>query len=104
MKLQNTQIALALLAVCAGVPLTAQAAPAVTIKTPVSGQVLSGTITGASCATDATSSTGVSRVTFWANSWQINNDYSSPFNCNFDTTRLKDGPYTFRISPRLSFR
>jgi hypothetical protein len=93
MQFRKTPIALALVAAA---PLAAIAAPTLTIDTPSSGQTLSGRVSGTSCAVTATATGGVSRVTFWANDWQINNDYSSPYNCDFDTTRLRDGTYTFK--------
>ena len=93
MHFRKTPIAIAALALTGAIPMAAQAAPTVSWTTPQSGAVLSGRVTGSACAV-ATS--GTTRVTFNAGSWQINNDYSSPFNCDLDTTRLKDGSYTLR--------
>src|SRR6185295_4098657 len=33
---------------------------------------------------------------FWADGMQINNDYSSPWNCSFDTKKLKDGTHVLK--------
>lgn len=75
-------------------PLAALAAPTVSWQAPANGAVIAGSLTGSACAVATSSS--ATRVTFWANSWQINNDYSPPFNCNFPTTSLKDGAYTLK--------
>jgi hypothetical protein len=91
---QRTSIAAAVIALLSAA--NAQAAPSVSWQAPHNGQTLSGTLSGSACAAGVSSSVAMSRVTFWANNWQINNDYSSPFNCSFDTTRLKDGAYTLR--------
>src|ERR1700674_3325126 len=86
------------LALSAGLPFAAHAeAPKVTWKGPLSGAVLSGTISGSTCAVDATSSIGMDVVSFWINSYQIQNDYSAPFNCTFDTKTLQDGQYTMWV-------
>ena len=78
-------------ALVVGVPLSAHAAPSVSWSAPKSGATISGTISGSACAASVSSSVSMSRVTFWADGMQINNDYSSPWNCNFDSTKLKDG-------------
>src|SRR5438874_7578099 len=90
MNFRQTPIALAALAVCGAV----QAAPTVSWVTPSDNAALRGTVSGSACA--VTTSTDATRVTFWANNYQINNDYSAPFNCDFDTTRLSDGTYPLR--------
>src|SRR5438067_10947907 len=94
MKLNKTPIAVAVLAACGAMPLAANAAPTVSWTTPSNGAVLRGNVADAACAVQTSSDT--QRVTFWADSWQINNDYSAPFNCNFPTTQLSDGPYKLR--------
>ena len=81
MQFQRTSIAAVVIALFSA---SANAAPTVSWQAPANGAVIKGTLTGSACAV-ATSSTAT-RVTFWANSWQINNDYSPPFNCNFPTT------------------
>ena len=89
--------ALVSLALSASVSLIANAeAPKVTWKSPVSGAILSGTITGSTCAVDATSSVGMTGVSFWINNYQIQNVYHAPFNCTFDTKKLADGAYTMK--------
>src|SRR5258706_1546487 len=94
MKFHKTPIALAVVAACGALPLAAQAAPTVSWNAPASGAVLSGNVSGGACA--VTTSSDTSRVTFWADNWQINNDYSPPFNCDFPTSQLRDGAYTLR--------
>src|SRR5436190_24018099 len=94
MKFHKTPIAVAVLAACGAMPLAAQAAPTISWTTPGNGAVLNGNVTGGACAVATSNNTD--RVTFWADNWQINNDYSAPFNCNFPTTQLSDGPYTLR--------
>ena len=95
MHFSKSPIALAVLALCSGLPFAAQAAaPTVSWSAPMSGATLKGTLSGSSCAANASSNT--TRVVFWADSAQINNDYSSPWNCNFDTTKLRDGSYTLK--------
>src|SRR5207244_6141416 len=84
----------AALALCGALPLAAQAAPTVSWATPLNGATLKGTVSGSACAVNASPDTTL--VSFWADNWQINNDYSAPFNCNFPTTQLSDGPYTLR--------
>src|SRR5882762_2724013 len=94
MQFHKTPIALAVLAACGAMPLAAQATPTVSFTSPANGAVLSGNVSGSACA--VTTSSDTQRVTFWADNWQINNDYSAPFNCTFPTTQLRDGPYTLR--------
>ena len=93
MSLRKTPIAAAL-ALCGAMPLVAQAAPTVSWSAPTYGATLSGTLSGSACG--ATTSSDAIQVTFWANDWQLNNDYSPPWNCNFPTTQLRDGTYTLR--------
>src|SRR3954463_6341943 len=93
MEFRKSPIALAALAVCGALPLAAQAAPSVSWVTPSNNAVVRGTLSGSACAVNTS---GATRVTFWANNYQINNDYSAPFNCTFDTTRLSDGVYPLR--------
>src|SRR3954467_11991069 len=93
MNFRKSPIALAALAACGAMPLAAEAAPSVSWVTPSNNAVLRGTVSGSACAVDTT---GATRVTFWADNYQINNDYSAPFNCTFDTTRLGDRSYTLR--------
>src|SRR4051794_28469681 len=90
MNFRQTPIALAALAVCGAV----HAAPSVTWVTPSDNATLRGTVSGSACAVSTGSD--ATRVTFWADNYQINNDYSGPFNCTFDTTRLSDRTYTLR--------
>jgi hypothetical protein len=85
----------AALAGCCALPLSVQAAPSVSWVTPADGAVLRGAISGSACAVKT--SRGAVRATFWANNWQINNDYGAPFNCTFDTTKLPDGSYPLRV-------
>src|SRR5437762_6567370 len=94
MKFSKTPIALAALAVCGALPLAAHAAPTVSWSNPLSGATLSGTVSGSNCLVNTNGE--VTRVVFWANSAQINNDYGAPFNCTFDTTKLPNGSYTLR--------
>src|SRR5882724_3188401 len=94
MKFRRSPIALAALAVCGALPVAAHAAPSVSWTSPANGAVLQGSVSGSACAVNT--STNTKRVTFWANNWQINNDYSPPFNCDFPTTQLSDGQYTLR--------
>ena len=94
MTFHKTPIALAVLAACGAMPLAAHAAPSVSWTTPGNGAVLSGNVSGGACAVNASSDT--SYVTFWADNWQINNAYAPPFNCNFPTNQLQDGPYSLR--------
>jgi type 1 fimbria pilin len=84
MQFHKTPIAMAVVAACGAMPLAANAAPTISWTTPANSAVLSGTVSGNACA--VTTSSDTQRVTFWADSWQINNDYSAPFNCNFPTT------------------
>src|SRR3954464_7090763 len=93
MNFRKSPIALAALAVCGAMPLAAQAAPSISWVTPSNNAVLRGTVSGSACAVNTS---GATRVTFWANNYQINNDYSAPFNCTLDTTRLSDGVYPLR--------
>src|SRR4051812_31269455 len=93
MEFRKSPIALAALAVCGALPLAAQAAPSVSWVTPSNNAVVRGTLSGSACAVNTS---GATRVTFWANNYQINNDYSAPFNCTFDTTRVSDGVYPLR--------
>src|SRR5256885_953666 len=95
MSLRKTPIAAAL-ALCGAMPLVAQAAPTVSWSAPTNGATLSGTLSGSACG--ATTSSDAIQVTFWANDWQLNNDYSPPWNCNFPTTQLRDGTYTLRAA------
>src|SRR3954465_8652424 len=90
MNFRKTPIALAALAVCGA----AHAAPTISGLTPSDGAALRGTVSGSACA--VSTSSDATRVTFWVDNYQINNDYSSPFNCTFDTTRLSDRSYTLR--------
>src|SRR3954462_3072569 len=94
MTFHKTPIALAVLAACGALPLAAHAAPTVSWNTPANNAVVSGNVAGGACA--VTTSSDTDRVTFWADNWQINNDYSGPFNCDFPTTQLQDGPYKLR--------
>src|SRR4051812_5926051 len=94
MQFHKTPIAMAVVAACGAMPLAANAAPTISWTTPANSAVLSGTVSGNACAVATSSDT--QRVTFWADSWQINNDYSAPFNCSFPTTQLSDGPYKLR--------
>src|SRR6267142_5632390 len=94
MKFHKTPIALAVFAACGALPLAAQAAPSVSWNAPMNGAALRGNVSGSACA--VTTSSDTDRVTFWADNWQINNDYSPPFNCDFPTAQLRDGPYTLR--------
>jgi hypothetical protein len=95
MRFSKSPIALAALAVCSGLPIVAQAAaPTVSWSAPKSGATLSGTLNGSSCAASASSNT--TRVVFWANGAQINNDYGAPWNCTLDSTKLPDGSYTLK--------
>ena len=94
MQFRKTPIAVAALALTGAMPIVAEAAPTATWTQPQDGAVLRGRISGSQCAASANSETR--RVSFYATNWQINNDYRSPFNCDFDTTRLKDGNYTLR--------
>jgi hypothetical protein len=94
MRFNKSPIALAALAVCSGMPLAAQAAPTVSWSAPLSGATLAGSISGSTCAVNASSDT--TRVVFWANNYQINNDYSAPWNCSFNTKVLADGSYTLK--------
>src|SRR5258706_9538907 len=94
LRFRKSQIALAALAACGALPLAAQAAPAISWTSLANGAVLTGTVNGAACAVNTSADT--TRVTFWATNWQINNDYSPPFNCDFPTTQLRDGAYTLR--------
>src|SRR5437764_515795 len=93
MEFRKSPIALAALAVCGALPLAAQAAPSVSWVTPSNNAVVRGTLSGSACAVNTS---GATRVTFWANNYQINNDYSAPFSCTFDTTRVSDGVYPLR--------
>src|SRR5689334_22695717 len=94
MKFRKSPIALAAFTLCGALPLAAQAAPSVSIITPASGATLSGIVSGSACAINASSD--VVMAQFWANNAQINNDYSAPYTCNFDTRTLPDGNYTYR--------
>src|SRR5690242_8871975 len=94
MRFSKSPIALAALAVCSGLPILAQAAPTVSWSAPNSGATLTGTVSGSSCAVNTSSDT--TRVVFWANNAQINNDYSAPYNCTFDTTKLPNGSYSLK--------
>ncbi|MBV8030690.1 MAG: hypothetical protein JO035_04205, partial [Betaproteobacteria bacterium] len=86
------------LAFCAGAPFVARAeAPQVSWNAPLSGATLSGTISGSTCSVNATSSVGMQRVIFWINQMQIQNDYSAPWNCAFDTHALPDGNYSLWV-------
>jgi hypothetical protein len=85
-------------AALAGLPIAAHAeAPKVTWRAPLNNATISGTISGSACAADATSSVGMQRTVFWIGGMQINNDYSSPWNCSLDTRKLRDGAYTMRV-------
>ena len=103
MKFRKSQIALALVA-CGALPLATQAAPSVSWATPANGAVLTGRVSDAACAVNASADT--TRVTFWATNWQINNDYGAPFNCDFPTTQLQqipgDGPAVLRASEPIT--
>ena len=94
MQFRKSQIALAALAACGALPLAAQAAPTVSWTSPANGAVLSANVNGSACAVNTSSD--ATTVSFWANNWQISNDYNPPFNCNFPTKQLPDGPYTLR--------
>src|SRR5437868_8138746 len=94
MQFHKTPIVMAVVAACGAMPLAANAAPTVSWNTPANSAVLSGAVSGSACA--VTTSSDTTRVTFWADNWQINNDYSPPFNCDFPTTQLHDGPYKLR--------
>jgi hypothetical protein len=94
MRFSKSPIALAALAVCGGLPIFAHAAPTISWSAPLSGATLSGTISGSTCAVKTSSDT--TRVTFWADNYQINNDYSAPFNCTFNTKVLGDRTYTLK--------
>jgi len=83
MQFRKSPIALAALALCGAMPLGAQAAPTVSWAAPMNGATLKGTVSGSACAVNTSSDTV--RVTFYATNWQINNDYSPPFNCSFNT-------------------
>ena len=87
------------LALSAGLlPFAAHAeAPKVTWNAPLSGATLSGTVGSSACSVNATSSVGMQRVIFWISQMQINNDYSAPWNCALDTTKLRDGTYTMWV-------
>jgi hypothetical protein len=90
--------ALVSVALLSGVAFAANAeAPKVTWRSPLSGATLSGTINGSTCAVDATSTVGMDVVSFWIDNYQIQNDYSAPFNCAFDTKMLSDGPHTMMV-------
>jgi len=92
---QKQSIAVAA-ALVVGVPLSAHAAPSVSWSAPKNGATIAGTISGSACAASVSSSVAMNRVTFWADGMQINNDYSSPFNCTFDSKKLKDGTHVLK--------
>src|SRR6185295_3148191 len=92
---QKQSIAVAA-ALVVGVPLSAHAAPSVSWSAPKNGATIAGTISGSACAASVSSSVAMNRVTFWADGMQINNDYSSPFNCTFDSKKLRDGTHTLK--------
>ena len=86
------------IAAAAAAAMPAQAShPTVNFRAPQSGQTVSGTISGSGCQVDATSSAGMKRVTMYIGSMQIASDYSSPWNCTFDTRKVRDGDWTMRV-------
>jgi hypothetical protein len=89
-----------LLLLAAALPLAASAAPknnqppTVSFKTPASGQVLSGAVSGAACEALATDDRGVRRVEFRLDSTLLNTDTGAPWNCTLDTNKFANGTHT----------
>ena len=93
---------LALLAIVTAVPLAAVAAPrnneppTVSIKAPLGGALLSGTVSGAACEAIATDDRGVRRVEFRLDGTLLNTDTGAPWNCTLDTRRFANGAHTLQ--------
>src|SRR5438067_13175062 len=87
---RKTPIALAAAALCGAISFAAEAAPTISWTTLGDNAVLRGSVSGTTCAVDTT---GATRVTFWANNYQINNDYSAPPNCDCDAIKPSDSTY-----------
>jgi hypothetical protein len=91
MKLKLTPIVFAL---CAALPLTAQAAPTVAFVAPTSGQTISGNLYQSSAC--EVKGANIGRVVFYLDSTQLNTETGSPWNCNLDTRNFSNGSHTLR--------
>jgi hypothetical protein len=92
MHFKKTPIALAAIFISAA-PLAAQAAPTVSFKQPTSGKTLSGKISGSACEVTGSN---IAKTRFWLGNTWLTTDQSSPWTCELDTTKFKDGSYTLR--------
>jgi hypothetical protein len=68
--------------------------PTVSIASPTSGATVKGT--SVSCAASASDSNGIKQVQFYLDGSAILTDTTSPYACNFDSTKLANGSHTLR--------
>jgi len=96
MKLKMSPTALAVVSLCAAIPLNAQSAPTVSFSAPANGGTVSGTLSGSACQVNSGSS--LYRVRFSVDSTTLNTDYSSPYNCSLDTRTLSNGTHVLKAT------
>ena len=69
-------------------------APTVAWKAPTAGATIKGKIGGASCEASAGDERGVTRVVMAVDGAVVNVESAAPWNCSFDSTRVRDGAHT----------
>ena len=69
-------------------------APSVAWKTPSASATVKGKITGATCEANASDARGVKRVVMAVDGAILNTESDAPWNCSFDSTKVKDGAHT----------
>jgi hypothetical protein len=75
-------------------PSTTDLPPSVTIRSPLNGTIVSGTVTVSATAAD-TDSTGVSRIDLYCDSTLISSVSSSSASASYNTTGVGNGSHTF---------
>src|SRR5687767_9361076 len=96
MMLKKSSTALAVISLCAAIPLNAQSAPTVSFSAPSNGGTVSGTLSGTACQVSSGSS--LYRVRFFVDSTTLNTDYDSPYNCSLDTRTLSNGTHILKAT------
>jgi hypothetical protein len=69
-----------------------RSAPSLTWKSPTSGQLVSG-VMYSNCEVTASDRDGIARVDFSVDGNYRNTEYTYPYNCSFDTTKVSNGTH-----------
>jgi Bacterial Ig domain/Glycosyl hydrolase catalytic core len=69
-------------------------APTVSWKAPAAGATVKGMLQGSACEVTAGDNRGVSRVVFKVDGSAVETEMHSPWNCEFDTTKVSSGTHT----------